>query len=142
LFILHLIEAINKPTLLKGSTVSMINPIMRKKLNKFMWVSVAFVVAALLAWLWVAQASASRGKASFESYAAELNKSYTEVYANYDKEGDGKTTVAYVDEHGQTNTVMCTCDVWSYFLFWQRSCEEYTAVKMNQGTAAKVPPAK
>lgn len=118
------------------------NPTMKKKMNKFLWVCGALVVAALLAWLWVAQASASRGKASFESYAAELNKSYTEVSANYDKEGDGKTTVTYIDEHGQTNTAMCTCDVTSYFLYWQRSCEEYSALKMNQGTAAKTPPAK
>ena len=117
----------------------MVNPIMKKKLHKLLWILGAFVIAALLAWLWVAQGSAMRGKASFVSYATELNKTYTEVSANYDKEGDGKTTVTYIDEHGQTNTAMCTCDVSSYFWFWQRSCEEYAAVKMNQGTAAKQP---
>ena len=118
----------------------MLNPNMKKKLNKFLWVFGALVITALLAWLWVTQASAMRGKASFESYAEELNISYIEVFANYDKEGDGKTTVTYVDEHGQTNTVMCTCDFWSYILAWQRSCEAYSALKMNQGTAAKTTP--
>lgn len=102
-------------------------------MKKVVWFIGVIAVVILAGWIWVAQASASRAMSSFESYASELNLAYSDAYANYDKEGDGKTTVSYVVA-GEERMVSCTCDVKSYFLLWQRSCEKYDAIKMNANT--------
>ena len=117
----------------------MMNPIMKKKLNKFLWVTGALVVAALLTWLWVTQGSAMRAQASFESWAGELGIQYTSATANFDKERDGATTVTYVDSDGVEKMATCTCDVGSYFMWWQRSCTKFDAIRMN-GSVSQPPP--
>ena len=111
---------------------------MNKKLNKFLWVFGALVGAALLAWLWVAQGSAMRGQASFESWASDLTIQYTSSTSNFDKEGDGVTTVTYVDNEGVEKMATCTCDIGSYFLWWQRSCTKFDAIRMN-GSVSQPP---